>query len=77
LAEGGDFICVSNFASAMLDVPIRSSDSNEELQFEANPDQIPILGTPVRLVLTPKLEKKKEGPSKPGSPEKPASPEKK
>jgi hypothetical protein len=58
MAEGGEFICVSNFATAMLDVPMRSSDSNEDLQFEANTEQIPILGTPVRLVLTPKLEKK-------------------
>jgi hypothetical protein len=59
MAEGGDFICVSNFTSAMLDVPMESSDSNEGLLFEANPEKIPILGTPVRLVLTPKLEKRK------------------
>jgi hypothetical protein len=58
MAESGDFICVSNFSSAMIDVPIRSSDSNAELQFEANTEAIPILGTPVRLVLTPRLEKK-------------------
>jgi hypothetical protein len=60
MAEGGDFICVSNFTSAMLDVPMESSDSNEGLLFEANPEKIPILGTPVRLALTPKLEKGKE-----------------
>jgi hypothetical protein len=59
MAEGGDFICVSNFTSAMLDVPIRSSDANDQLEFEANTEQIPILGTPVRLVLTPKIEKEK------------------
>lgn len=55
MAESGDFICVSNFTTAMLDVPIESSQSNEALSFEANPDGIPALGTPVRLVLTPKL----------------------
>ena len=29
MAESGDFICVSNFTTAMLDVPIESSQSNE------------------------------------------------
>ncbi len=59
MAESGDFICVSNFTTAMLDVPIESSQSNEALGFEANPDKIPALGTPVRLVLTPKLKDEK------------------
>jgi hypothetical protein len=52
-AEGGDFICVSNFGTAMLDVPIESSQSNEALEFEAFTEQIPPLGTPVRLLLRP------------------------
>jgi hypothetical protein len=59
MAEGGELICVSNFATAMLDVPIESSPSNEALNFEASPDRIPELGTPVRLVLMPKLEDEK------------------
>jgi hypothetical protein len=59
MAESGDFICVSNFSTAMLDIPIESSQANEALMFEANPDRIPQLGTPVRLVLTPKLDEKK------------------
>lgn len=57
LAESGDFICVSNFPSAMLDLPIESSQSNDELQFQAFTDHIPPVGTRVRLVLTPKLKK--------------------
>ena len=56
-AEGGDFICVSNFSTAMLDIPIESSQANTELAFEANTDRIPPLGAPVRLVLKPKLAK--------------------
>jgi hypothetical protein len=60
MAESGDFICVSNFTTAMLDVPIESSQSNDALNFEANPDRIPTLGTPVRLVLTPKLKDEKK-----------------
>jgi len=59
-AEGGDFICVSNFASAMLDIPARSSMSGPELLFEAYTDRIPKLGKKVRLVLQPKLAKDPE-----------------
>jgi hypothetical protein len=58
-AEGGDFVCVSNFGTAMLDVPVKSSQSNDELEFEAWTDRIPPLGTPVRMLLRPKLEKGK------------------
>lgn len=57
-AESGDFICVSNFPSAMLDLPIKSSKENNELMFQAFTEHIPPLGTPVTVVLTPKAEKK-------------------
>lgn len=50
----GELICVSNFPSAVLDLPIRSSDSNEALLFEASTERIPPLGTEVTLILTPK-----------------------
>jgi hypothetical protein len=56
MAEGGDFICVSNFSTAMLDIPIESSQSNAELAFEAFAERIPPLGAPVRLILKPKLK---------------------
>jgi len=59
-AEGGDLICVANFASAMLDVPIQSTQTDSALMFFAFTERIPPLGTPVTLVLTPKLEKPKE-----------------
>jgi hypothetical protein len=55
-AEDGDFICISNFASAMLDLPIESSQSNSSLLFEAITDRIPPKGTKVTLVLTPHLK---------------------
>ncbi len=56
LADGeGDLICVSNFPSAVLDVPVQSTDSNAALLFEAFTERIPPLGTPVTLILTPKL----------------------
>ena len=58
LAESGDFICVSNFPSAMLDLPVKSSQDTAQLLYEAFTDHIPPLGTRVRLVLTPKVKKK-------------------
>ena len=75
LADGGDFICVSNFSSAMLDLPIASSQSNADLAFRAFTEKIPPVGTPVRLVLEPRLDKAqpKEKPSQ----KKPEKPEKK
>lgn len=67
MAEAGDFICVSNFATAMLDIPIESSQSNDALVFVANTKRIPPLGMPVRLVLTPKLEEKEKKGAKGGN----------
>ncbi len=55
-ADGGDFICVSNFPSAMLDLPIKSSDSNASLMFRAYTERIPPLGTPVTLILKPNVQ---------------------
>jgi hypothetical protein len=58
MAEAGDFICVSNFPDAMLDVPTRSTDANEDLLFEAFTENIPQRGTKVTIVLVPEIEKK-------------------
>ena len=51
-ADGGDLICVSNFPSAMLDLPIESSQSNQALLFEAFEGRVPPSGTPVDLILS-------------------------
>ncbi|MHB8901002.1 MAG: YdjY domain-containing protein [Thermoguttaceae bacterium] len=59
--SSGDLVCVSNFSSAMLDVPMQSSDSNAELMFEAFTEHIPPLGTPVTMVMTPKLSSQDSG----------------
>ena len=61
LAEAGDFICVSNFPDAMLDLPIESTDSNDALEFEAFTEHIPPRGTKVTVVLAPEIEKKAGG----------------
>lgn len=55
-AEGGDFICVANFPTAMLDVPVESSQANQMLMFRAFTERIPPLETPVTVILTPKLQ---------------------
>lgn len=52
-ANGGEMICVSNFSTAMMDLPVQSSDQNNALLFDAFTDRIPPVGTPVRLVLVP------------------------
>jgi hypothetical protein len=56
-AEHGDFVCVANFGTAMLDIPAKSSMSNEELEFEAMTKKIPPLGAPVQLIFKPKAKK--------------------
>ncbi|MCA9175617.1 MAG: hypothetical protein KDB14_14130 [Planctomycetales bacterium] len=72
LAEDGDLICVSNFTTATLDLPIESSADASELIYLANTNAIPPMETPVRLVLRPRLEKK-PGAAKPGSADAPKS----
>lgn len=64
LANSGDLICVSNFATAALDLQIRSSQANAELMFEAFTDRIPPKGTKVRLLLLPR----ESGKPKPADP---------
>jgi hypothetical protein len=50
-AESGDLICVSNFSTAALDIPMKSTQANSGLIFVAYTANIPMPGTPVRLIL--------------------------
>lgn len=52
-ADSGDLICVSNFGSAMMDLPTKSSKDTGNLQFSANTELVPEPMTPVRLILVP------------------------
>jgi hypothetical protein len=52
-ADGGDMICVSNFATAMMDIPIASSAEASQLMYTPFTDRIPERGLPVRVVLVP------------------------
>jgi len=54
-ADSGDLVCVSNFPTATLDLPVESSQANAELQFEAFTEHIPAKGTKIRLIFQPKL----------------------
>jgi hypothetical protein len=51
-ADGGDLVCVSNFPTAMLDLPVESSQSNQALLFEAFEGKVPPVGTEVELVFS-------------------------
>ncbi|MEM9366151.1 MAG: YdjY domain-containing protein [Planctomycetota bacterium] len=53
MADSGDMICVSNFSTSMLDVPMESSAQEADLMFMPFTDRIPKSDTPVRLVLAP------------------------
>lgn len=60
LADAGEFICVSNFTTATMDLPIASSDKDAARMFEVFAERVPARGTPIRLVLMPKAAKKAE-----------------
>ena len=64
-ADDGYLICVANFPSAMMDLPISSTDSNAGLLFEANTEKIPPIGTEVAVVLE-RAEKEKAADAKDG-----------
>jgi hypothetical protein len=53
-ADEGDLIVVSNFASAILDLPMVSSADDAGRSFIANTKEIPPIGTEVFLVLRPR-----------------------
>jgi hypothetical protein len=59
LANDGDVICVSNFETAMLDLPIRSSKDAADLAYEAHTERIPPVDTKVTVILEPVPPKKK------------------
>lgn len=57
-ADAGDLVCVSNFPTATLDLPVESSQANAQLEFEAFTDRIPPVGTRVRLAFIARVEPK-------------------
>lgn len=53
LANDGDLICISNFESALLDLPVKSTKVNDQLEFECNTKLIPKMDTAVTVILEP------------------------
>ncbi len=49
LADGGDLICVANFSTATIDVATASTNTGEDLLFEAYTERIPPVETPITL----------------------------
>ena len=75
-ADDGDLVCVSNFTSATLDIPIESSKANAALDFGAFTKNIPDRFTPLRIVMIPmdpplnaKSKEKQPKTNKPDTPE--------
>jgi len=48
----GEIISVTNFASAVIDVPFESSNANEQREYFANAKAIPPVGTKVEVIVT-------------------------
>jgi hypothetical protein len=59
LANDGDVICVANFETALLDLPVESSKADADRGYEAWTDRIPEVGTKVVVVLEPQIPAKK------------------
>jgi hypothetical protein len=51
--ETGELFGLSNFVGSILDVPVKSSSDNTQLQFGCLTERIPPEGTVVTIVLTP------------------------
>ena len=49
----GTVVCISNFREAVIDVPFESTSVNASLAYEANPNVVPKVGTPVELIIRP------------------------
>ncbi len=64
MGDSGDFVCVLNNPVAMLDLPLVSAGAIEDRTFEANREKLPEPGTPVTIVLVPKVQAKAGGAEK-------------
>lgn len=71
-ADGGQLICVANFASATIDVREVSSADDGGQSYEAWQERIPPRGTPVIMELIPRTAKPGDENEKPSGGEPPA-----
>lgn len=54
--DGGELVCLSNFSTATMDLPVESPDANDDLLYCANPEMIPAPGTKVYVVFKPEIK---------------------
>lgn len=54
--NSGALVCLSNFAIATMDIPIKSLESNDFLLYEALTEKIPEVNTPVFVYFKPKVK---------------------
>jgi len=73
--DGGEFICLSNFTTATIDIPVPSSDSVNDLMFAANSENIPPLEHRVLMYLKPRVDPKKSDDAKADDPGKSGEPD--
>jgi hypothetical protein len=52
----GNLVCLSNFPDSVLDVPIASTEADADLLFRAFTERVPPRGTPVTIILQPRVE---------------------
>lgn len=53
-ADDGDLVTVANFPASILDLPYRSSASDADRGYAADPAKVPPRGTPVTMYLSPR-----------------------
>lgn len=58
--EGGELVCLSNFSTATMDLPIESTDANAGLLFEPFTERLPPRGTPLKMILRPRIPSQKD-----------------
>ena len=61
--DAGEMVCLSNFSTAMIDIPIKSGDSDDSLLFEAFTENIPPVNTQVYIFFQPEIKEANEGES--------------
>jgi len=57
LANQGDYVCVCNQDSAMLDLPVQSPRNPDDRLFEAHTERIPPIGTKVEVLFEPVVKR--------------------
>jgi hypothetical protein len=67
-ADDGDLITVANFPASILDLPYRSSANDADRGYLANPERVPVRGTPVTMYLQPRANPPRDEPKPKSSP---------